>query len=287
MAKAVDKYRSVITASKPDAPEADAFFDAVGAGNSDALLAFPMLRPHLDAGFAESADISLSMALAKNPMGVLALLNSPGKLKTACVSNFIEPEPGVERAWYRNAEKALSKIDAKSPLAARRDACLEIMRSDEQNSGASAPVTGQFRQEPAQVADRPIHFEDYKVPVSTVHYPARLQVTDAKSREFVTMLRESAGKSPNFAGHFVLASWGCGASCIMIAAIDRRSGQVFWLPFTLCCWKADIAEPLEFRTGSSLLVLHGSRNESGGGTYYYNFSHHSFRLIRAYEADKP
>jgi hypothetical protein len=107
----------------------------------------------------------------------------------------------------------------------------------------------------AQVADRSIHFEDYKVPAAAVHYPARLQVTDAESREFVTMLRESAGKSPNFAGHFVLASWGCGASCIMIAAIDRRSGQVFWLPFTLCCWEANIAEPLEFRTGSSLLVF--------------------------------
>jgi hypothetical protein len=144
-AKAVDKYRSVITATDPDAPEANVFFDAVEAGNSDALLAFPVLRPHLDAGSAESADISLSMALAKNPMGVLALLNSPEKVNKTCVSNFIEPDPGVEQVWYRNAERALSKIGAKSALAARRDACLEIMRSDEQNSGASAPVKGRLR----------------------------------------------------------------------------------------------------------------------------------------------
>lgn len=133
-AKAVDKFRSVLTTSDPNAPEANAFFDALGVGDPNALLAFPVLRPHLDAGFAELADISLSIALAKNPLGVLALLDSPAKLKDTCVSKFIEPEPGVEQAWYRDAELALRKIDAKSPLAARRDACLEIMRSDEQDA---------------------------------------------------------------------------------------------------------------------------------------------------------
>lgn len=51
----------------------------------------------------------------------------------------------------------------------------------------------------------------------------KVQIKDDRSREFATVLRASEGRRANFAGHFVLASWGCGASCVMGAAIDATS----------------------------------------------------------------
>lgn len=58
----------------------------------------------------------------------------------------------------------------------------------------------------------------------------------------------------------------------MSAAIDANTGAVTWLPFTLCCWEANIREPLEFRPGSRLLAVNGSRDEQGSGVHYYNFN---------------
>ncbi|HEY1151365.1 MAG TPA: hypothetical protein VGF27_22490 [Pseudoduganella sp.] len=96
------------------------------------------------------------------------------------------------------------------------------------------------------------------------------------------MLRASEGRRANFAGHFVLATWGCGASCVMGAAIDARTGDVHWLPFTVSNWGFDVSQPLEFRRDSRLLVVHGSRDERGSGdeTSYYLFDHGKFHELR-------
>lgn len=136
-------------------------------------------------------------------------------------------------------------------------------------------------------------FSEFAVPRERAAHTVHLQLTDPtdptdpKSREYATRLRESAHQPPNFAGHFVLASWGCGASCVMTAAIDvgrgAQAGQVVWLPFTVCCWDVDVSKPLDFRVDSRLLVVHGSRNEHGGGTYDYTFDGKAFKLIQAQE----
>lgn len=104
-------------------------------------------------------------------------------------------------------------------------------------------------------------------------------MADAKSLQYATVLRDAARRTPNFAGHYVLASWGCGASCIMSAAIDAKTGTVTWLPFTVCCWEANIGEPLEFRPNSRLLIVHGSRDEQGSGIHYYNFEKRQFSEV--------
>ena len=94
-------------------------------------------------------------------------------------------------------------------------------------------------------------------------------------------LKESEMDAPNFAGHFALASWGCGASCIMAAAIDGDTGAVTWLPFTVCCWETEIIEPLEFQPNSRLLIVHGQRDERGaGGTHFYRFTGTRFEALR-------
>lgn len=112
----------------------------------------------------------------------------------------------------------------------------------------------------------------YKGPV------AKARLSDVKSRQYAANLR-SVEKGPvNFAGSGIFAIWGCGASCVMGASVDARTGNVAWLPFTVCCWSTDIPEPLEFRADSRLLVVHGSRDETGPGSavHYYTFDGKKF-----------
>jgi hypothetical protein len=120
-------------------------------------------------------------------------------------------------------------------------------------------------------------FHAFPVPSYTGPF-AKARLTDVKSRQYAAHLR-SAEKGPvNFAGSGMLAMWGCGASCIMAASVDAKTGNVAWLPFTVCCWSTNISEPLEFRADSRLLVVHGSRDETGPGSavHYYTFDGKKF-----------
>ncbi len=99
-------------------------------------------------------------------------------------------------------------------------------------------------------------------------------------REFRTRLNAAAKQPVNFAGHYVLSVWGCGAECLMGAILDARNGTVTWLPFTVCCGRDYDAEPIEFRPDSKLLVIRGVRNEQGAnGTFYYRYEQDSLKLI--------
>ncbi|MEM5437118.1 hypothetical protein [Paraburkholderia diazotrophica] len=117
----------------------------------------------------------------------------------------------------------------------------------------------------------------------TVQKQARLKLTTAETRRYATQLREVQKHPVDFAGHFVMASWGCGAGCVTAAAIDVRTGAVTMVPFTVSDWPLDVTEPLSFRKDSCLLIVRGSRNEKGRGTYYYRFDGKYFRLLKAIE----
>ncbi|WP_454872264.1 hypothetical protein [Paraburkholderia xenovorans] len=124
-------------------------------------------------------------------------------------------------------------------------------------------------------------FENCSVPVESKQATVpRLKFADAPARKYRTVIRDAASQPVNFAGHYVLATWGCGSGCIMAAAIDSKSGRVNSLPFTVSNWPMDVTEPLSYRTNSCLLVVRGSRNESTDrGTYYYAFDGKAFTLI--------
>ena len=85
-------------------------------------------------------------------------------------------------------------------------------------------------------------------------------------RTFRTRLREAYTAEINFGGRYILTVWGCGAECLMAAAIDTTTGRVAWTPFTLCCFGSitdQDVEPVIARPTSRLAVFTGLRNESG------------------------
>ena len=113
---------------------------------------------------------------------------------------------------------------------------------------------------------------------SYARHPVGIQLHGAKDREYASKLRKTLHQPVNFAGRYVLTTWGCGASCVIGAAIDARTGAVTWIPFTVCCCDLNITEPLEYRPESRLLVVHGSLDEKGAGSavHYDDFDGRRF-----------
>jgi hypothetical protein len=119
-------------------------------------------------------------------------------------------------------------------------------------------------------------FSDY--PVKTVYRgknaPIRLTRDDM---DFRTRLRWAAKRSrPNFAGRYILTTWGCGTSCVGGAVVDAKTGKVSWWDFSVCCWPNEVPddfEPIEVKLNSNLIVFNGARNEKEGdiGKHYYKF----------------
>jgi len=71
----------------------------------------------------------------------------------------------------------------------------------------------------------------------------------------------------------------------MSAAIDAKTGQVIWLPFTVSNWPAEVKEPLEFRRDSRLLIVRGSRNEADSQADIAYFIFDGQQFTRALEPD--
>ncbi|MBV9217066.1 MAG: hypothetical protein JO053_12905 [Acidobacteria bacterium] len=67
-------------------------------------------------------------------------------------------------------------------------------------------------------------------------YPAKSQrvgtikvdLSTKDARMFRTNLRNAAKGGINFAGHFVITSWGCGTNCTEWAMIEGRTGKVYF-----------------------------------------------------------
>jgi hypothetical protein len=112
-----------------------------------------------------------------------------------------------------------------------------------------------------------------------------------EDRIYRTRLRAAAIRKPNFAGHYILTAWGCGALCLMGAVIDANSGNVNWLPHTICCWSTEVDDkfrPIEYRLSSRLIIFSGERNEKADddGTHYYYFEGGKFIEIKSIVKEK-
>jgi tetratricopeptide (TPR) repeat protein len=119
-------------------------------------------------------------------------------------------------------------------------------------------------------------FEDFPALETYTGKPATPDVkSQPKAWEFRTMLRENAKDGVNFAGRYVLASWGCGSGCLDGGIIDTKTGQVYFDPFLdVLLWPGPGSaefqitpesefEHFRFRSNSRLLVTFGTPNKPG------------------------
>lgn len=108
---------------------------------------------------------------------------------------------------------------------------------------------------------------------------ADVVLSTAEEKMFRTRLRDASRETANFAGEYVLTTWGCGTSCIHGAVVSLRTGRVVFLPGTICCGEGD-GERLEFRLNSRLLVAAGVINENSvHGAHFYEFTGRTFKHL--------
>ncbi|MBE7211395.1 MAG: hypothetical protein INR65_10295 [Gluconacetobacter diazotrophicus] len=132
-------------------------------------------------------------------------------------------------------------------------------------------------------------FEDYPARRETVFPPAVPILSSRDGRMFRTAIQADASRGPNFAGHWTVAEWGCGAGCRDAALVDARSGAVRFvdgvrdvdgtyvdLRDTAAC------DMLCFRWDSRLLVVQGAPDEDPrrDGIAFYEWTGRRLRLLR-------
>jgi hypothetical protein len=110
-----------------------------------------------------------------------------------------------------------------------------------------------------------------------------------------TRIKEWSQVKPNFAGHYILATWGCGADCVQIAIIDAKTGAVFHPTGVISNTSSNVDEALidgkpkwptegsvKFQTDSQLLILFGMPEEDTKrrGISYYRWHNNKLSLVR-------
>ena len=134
-------------------------------------------------------------------------------------------------------------------------------------------------------------FKQYSVKVEKIKNVRVNLKSHKNANTFRTNLRNAAKEGVNFAGHYILTTWGCGTNCSQSAIIDARNGRVFF-PEQLegagsgFCDLPDDAEPIVARADSRLLVLSGfkggdlSLDNAPCGIYYLEWTGRNFRRVK-------
>ncbi len=127
-------------------------------------------------------------------------------------------------------------------------------------------------------------FRDYRVAEVYTGKHARVDLSShPEAKTWRTKLIEAANKGSNFAGHYTIATWGCGASCTAFGIIDAITGTVYFPAGLSRVSVAGLPEQqagLQFRLDSKLLIVRGSPNEEDRtGTFYYVWEDNDLTLI--------
>ena len=111
--------------------------------------------------------------------------------------------------------------------------------------------------------------------LTTMHVPVHRLKNDRLSIDTLSFYQNRYGI--DFAGRFTLAQISCGAGCIRLAAVDARSGHVYWFAQTITNWPTGVAIPLSYRKESRLLGVLGSLDETGDpGWHWFDFDGTAF-----------
>jgi len=180
------------------------------------------------------------------------------------------------------------------------------------SSSASAEIPGWCQYALSDAPKSSPKFESYAVAVTHVKRAPRVQLRSAQARLYRTQLRDAAKlgaqTGPNFAGHYRLASWGCGTGCLSWGVVDLKTGRVAFdaKMSSLQNARIDFGREKEdgdyagtrrafyefgvllYRPDSSLLMTLGQPNEDENrdGMAFYHWNGRTFRPIAFTPATK-
>jgi hypothetical protein len=139
-------------------------------------------------------------------------------------------------------------------------------------------------------------FEDFPVTENWAGPSVKIKISSPQERLFRTRLLMAGREQPNFAGHFVATSWGCGSNCAQGAVVDLETGNVLKYPMErntkqpvhmdLCNGAFGPDGVRESRRDSRLLIIRCGLNwdvgieENRPDEYYFVIDGHALKLIR-------
>ena len=108
-----------------------------------------------------------------------------------------------------------------------------------------------------------VDFKKYSANLKTINHAKKLQINGA-NKKYKTLLTGLSKQPINFAGHYVLDSFGCGGGCQALAVYNAKTGHAFIHPQTFSdCYSQTygfVSRDYDFHTNSRLLVVTGSRS---------------------------
>jgi len=134
-------------------------------------------------------------------------------------------------------------------------------------------------------------FEQFHVDAKFTGKPAAPVLKTSRDRSFRTMIRTGAADGPDFADHFTIVQWGCGAGCVQMVTVDAANGTIYNAPFKTLDWQLvkydgrlasndDKFEALVYKRDSRLLVVRGCPDEGTAcATFYYEWTGAQFKLL--------
>jgi hypothetical protein len=132
-------------------------------------------------------------------------------------------------------------------------------------------------------AQHQVNFSDYSVPVMFHGKPAEPLHNTPNSKTFRTKIRQAVASGANFADHYTLVLWGCGAGCVMFSIVDAVDGRVFDSPFTVS-WFDETEEGVRYVRDSRAIHIVGSLIEGGNSAdRWYAWNGEELKLL----SEKP
>lgn len=142
----------------------------------------------------------------------------------------------------------------------------------------------------ASFAQKTLTFAQYAVKVEKAKAKAIDFSSNKAAKSYRTRLTEALKSGVNFAGHYIVAAWGCGANCLQVAIIDARSGQVYF-PDELGGVGTGMGELFEkdaivYKPDSRLFIINGYKGGDQNldnppyGIYYLQWTGAGFKKIK-------
>ena len=89
-------------------------------------------------------------------------------------------------------------------------------------------------------------FSNYSTKIESLQSKPSIHFLEG-TEKFRTTIKSAYQSGVNFAGHYVIASWGCGTACQSHAIINLKNGEARFLPFSTVLG-------IEYRAESNLLI---------------------------------
>jgi len=129
-------------------------------------------------------------------------------------------------------------------------------------------------------------FEKYAVAEIYSGKVAKPVLSDEKAMMFRTRLCSTSKQNVNFAGEYVLSTWGCGAGCVNGAVVSHKTGQVNFMPTVSfpasIPFLYGIKNNLRFSPHSRLLIMIGALHESDEPkVHYYEYTKNHFVHLKS------